>query len=624
MNMLIQRFISSRPSVNRSGSRYFLCAAACVLAFVTSAVAEEDPPSRVGRIGYVEGDVSFYADRSDGWQKARLNYPVTSENSVWTQNQSRAEVRVGASSFKLDDDSILDFLKIGDHQTHVFLQRGTLNIRSRSLGVDNVGDGWRLETSGGRFIIETNGRYRLEVSQDGLESRLSVFVGRVRFESANADNRLTIEAGKMLIVRGAIEREAGNFSFERASETNFDRWALARDQSWDDTHTRTVRAQTISPYMTGYEDLDTYGDWIEDREYGRLWTPRVVVAGWAPYRYGSWAYVRPWGWTWIDDATWGFAPFHYGRWLQVGARWAWWPGATYIRRPIYAPALVAWCGQPGINISISVGPSIGWFPLAPREHYIPGYTNNATYIRNINHVTNNITVINPPTNYQNRMPGATFVNGNTFVNARPVQNHTIKMAEKELAAHPIGAAPNATPFPKEMGSRTLRAPDSTQPSGSATANVSPVPTPDRARGERGNSPRFTAPPAIPSPVPSSSSVAPPVVTHTRQELAPRVTPQPTFTNTQKPVQPAEAVGRGANTAYQAPTQQYKQYVQRETRTLQSAPDGAIQGNGQPHAPAAAPAPAPIHPAEKAATPPHEKREQANEPHGRAANQAETK
>jgi hypothetical protein len=36
-----------------------------------------------------------------------------------------------------------------------------------------------------------------------------------------------------------------------------------------------------------------------------------------------------------------------------------------------------------------------------RVNIMPSYTNNITYIRNINHVTNNITVINPPTTYAN-------------------------------------------------------------------------------------------------------------------------------------------------------------------------------------------------------------------------------
>jgi hypothetical protein len=172
--------------------------------------------------------------------------------------------------------------------------------------------------------------------------------------------------------------------------------------------------------MTGYEDLDEHGDWTDDREYGRLWTPRIVVSNWAPYRYGSWSYVRPWGWTWVDNAAWGFAPFHYGRWVHRHARWYWAPGA-YHYRPVYAPALVGWAGRGNWNVSLSIGGgNVGWFPLAPREHYVPHYSNNVTYIRNINNITNNVTVINPPANYANLLPGGTVVNNGVMVNGEPV------------------------------------------------------------------------------------------------------------------------------------------------------------------------------------------------------------
>ena len=112
---------------------------------------------------------------------------------------------------------------------------------------------------------------------------------------------------------------------------------LRRDERWIERRSTTY----VSSYMTGYEDLDTYGEWRQEPDYGPLWFPSRVAATWAPYRYGHWGYVRPWGWTWIDDAPWGYAPFHYGRWVYVRNRWAWHPGERDVR-PVWAPALVAW------------------------------------------------------------------------------------------------------------------------------------------------------------------------------------------------------------------------------------------------------------------------------------------
>jgi len=71
-----------------------------------------------------------------------------------------------------------------------------------------------------------------------------------------------------------------------------------------------VARRYVSDDVIGYEDLDDYGGWRQVPEYGTVWFPHVTVVGWAPYRYGHWAMDFAVGWTWVDDAPWGFAPFH--------------------------------------------------------------------------------------------------------------------------------------------------------------------------------------------------------------------------------------------------------------------------------------------------------------------------
>ena len=429
--------------------RVTLCAAPFIALLSMSSPAFADPPSRVGRISFTQGDTSFFMDADEGWRKAQINFPVTSENSIWTENSGRAEVRIGASAVRINDHSLLDFVRLQDEEVQTFLQRGSMNLRLRGddfadradrTDSREGNDNFRVETSEGQFVFAANGRYRIDASVQGGETRVSVFAGRARFE--NGDNRISIEAGKSLVVRA--NGTGTDFRFEPATESAFDRWAESRDQSWNQVHTRYVSERTISPYMTGYEDLDQYGDWIDDREYGRLWTPRAVVSDWAPYRYGRWSHVQPWGWTWIDDAAWGFAPFHYGRWVQVRSRWAWWPG-PYTRRPAYAPALVAWFNRPGVSISISSGPSVGWFPLAPREHYLPRYSNNANYIRNINYVTNNVTIINPPSRYANQLPGATIVHNNVFHGGQQIGRHAARVPPSVITAQRPGSGADFGP-----------------------------------------------------------------------------------------------------------------------------------------------------------------------------------
>ena len=134
--------------------------------------------------------------------------------------------------------------------------------------------------------------------------------------------------------------------------------------------------------MTGFAELDSAGIWKIDAQL----RPRLVpdrVAEWAPYRFGHWSWIAPWGWTWIDDQPWGFAPSHYGRWALIDEHWAWVPG-SFVERPLYAPAVVAFLGTPGVGLSSEEGATVAWFPLAPGEAYWPSYTRDLDYVRSLN------------------------------------------------------------------------------------------------------------------------------------------------------------------------------------------------------------------------------------------------
>jgi len=71
-----------------------------------------------------------------------------------------------------------------------------------------------------------------------------------------------------------------------------------------------------------------------------------------------------------------------------------------------------------IGIAVGGGSSVGWFPLGPREVYVPSYRASRGYVNNVN-VTNttvNTTVVN---NYYNTVVvNKTNVNNVTYVNQR--------------------------------------------------------------------------------------------------------------------------------------------------------------------------------------------------------------
>jgi len=395
------------------------------LAFtLAQAATAQDIPSRVGRLAFTQGQVSVYQDPELGWDKAYVNTPVTSENSVWTDRGARAEVRVGGIAVRLDGETQLDVSRLDDDDFDAGVARGSINVRVR---YKQSNDHITLNTAQALFILDGDGRYRLDVDEDREQARLTVFSGHAQMESSQG--RIPVEAGRMIIVSG------GQYGVEQARVEEFDRWADARDRQWIDNNTRNY----VSSDMTGYEELDRYGSWSQDADYGSVWFPTQVSAGWAPYRYGHWTYVRPWGWTWIDDAAWGYAPSHYGRWVQVRNRWAWAPGYAVRERPVWAPAVVGFIGGAGFSVSIAAGSAapVGWYPLAPWERYQPWYQVNNTYVTRMNHYV----VDRRPRwaqgqgddwRHWNRDRAATVVNRDVFVSRRSVQNSVVRVAPEAI------------------------------------------------------------------------------------------------------------------------------------------------------------------------------------------------
>ncbi|MGA9511515.1 MAG: DUF6600 domain-containing protein [Candidatus Sulfotelmatobacter sp.] len=410
-----------------------------------------DPPSRVARLNFMEGSVSFQPGGENDWVTAVLNRPLVTGDNLWADEDSRAEIHIGSTALRLGPATGITLLEVSDRVVQIRLAQGSLIMKVRHVDDD---DSYEIDTPNVAFVVAQPGDYRIDVDPDG--NRTEVTVWRGRGEVTGGGSSYTVVANQYATFTGSDQL---NYDLSQIpAEDGFDTWALDRDRQEDQSDS----ANYVSREMTGYEDLDAYGDWSYVAGYGMSWRPRVVVAGWAPYRFGHWAWVGPWGWTWVADEPWGFAPFHYGRWAFAGGAWLWVPGPSVVR-PSYAPALVAWVGGgPGRNFSFSFGAGVGWFPLAPGEVFIPGYRVSRVYVNRVNitntrldmaRVTNvyNTTVINRTTvnniTYANRgvSGGVTVVSRDTFVNAHPVARNVVSVPDRELAAAPVSHIVAAEP-----------------------------------------------------------------------------------------------------------------------------------------------------------------------------------
>ena len=429
----------------KTRSGFLASFAILMLLFAIPAVAQDrdddrDPPARAGRVSYTSGSVSFQPGGQGDWLDAVPNRPLTTGDNLWADRDSRAEVQIGSTSIRLGSETSVTISDLENDVTQLRLSMGTLFFRVRHVGSDDTVE---IDTPNLAFNVTEPGEYRVDVDENGDQTTAMVWRGSAEITGGGSSYRL-------------VEGQQGTFSGvdqlrydvgEIGRDDGFSRWCLDRDRRYD----RVRSAEYVSPEVTGYEDLDEYGRWHYEPGYGNVWTPVGVAYDWAPYRYGHWVYVSPWGWTWVEDEPWGFAPFHYGRWAFVGNGWCWVPGPVAVV-PVYSPALVAFVGGPGFHIGIGIGGGVGWFPLAPGEVYVPWYRTSPRYVQNVNitntrvtniqvtNVYNNVTV-NKVTNVtyvnQRQGRGITVVNQQTFVNARPVRSNVIRVDTREIQRAPV-------------------------------------------------------------------------------------------------------------------------------------------------------------------------------------------
>jgi hypothetical protein len=401
---------------------------------------DQDPPGRVARLNFAQGSVSFQPAGEGDWVAAVLNRPMVTGDNLWADEDSRAEVHIGSAALRLGTQTGITFLDITDNATQIRLAQGSLLVRVRHVDDD---DSYEIDTPNLALNLLQAGTYRIDVSADGNQTVATVFHGRGRVTGGGYS--YNVFAGQSATFTGAdtLDYQLGQVP----DQDDFDQWAFQRDAREDDADS----ANYVSREMTGYEDLDASGDWSYVAGYGECWAPRAVAVGWAPYRFGHWVWVGPWGWTWVENEPWGFAPFHYGRWANVNGGWFWVPGPVVVR-PVWAPALVAFVGG-GAGFRFSAGVGVGWFPLGPGEVFLPGYRVSRNYVNNVNitntsvnitRVTNvyntvviNKTVVNEVYVNQRVAGGVTVVSHDAFVNARPVAQNIMRVEPRELAVAPV-------------------------------------------------------------------------------------------------------------------------------------------------------------------------------------------
>lgn len=330
-----------------------------------------DPPARVARLAQIAAQVSLEPTGTSQWTQAVMNTPLTTGDRLYVNRQGHAELQMGQLSVRIWNYTDLTVANLSNNMTQLAVAQGSLHVRTFLLSPKSHVE---VDTPNGAITVMQPGDFRLDVYTSGGGTLVTVDSGEIQISGPGLSK--VLGAGQCVHLVGSNPIQA--LTQPMPGKDPFDVWSQQRDRAFLSSQSR----QYVNLNTVGFDDLDRYGTWKQTLEYGPVWYPSNVPAGWLPYSNGRWTWVAPWGWTWVDANAWGFAPFHYGRWTDLGSRWGWVPGSVGAA-PIYSPATVAFVG--GASFSGAGGIALaGWFPLGPGEPFYPSYSYSASCFTEVN------------------------------------------------------------------------------------------------------------------------------------------------------------------------------------------------------------------------------------------------
>jgi len=283
--------------------------------------------------------------------------PLAGGDSIYTGPGGNAEIQIGPRAYvRVGESSQLELSDLEPDFVQVKVTAGVASLDLRQLP-----PGYTLEvdTPNAAYTVERIGYYRFDVDQRST-TLITRRGGSATLTPANGQ-ATRVNAAEEVVISGP---DAPALETYAAPELDpWDRWNYSRTDYLVDS----ISTRYVSPDVYGVDELDHSGSWRTVPDYGPIWIPSGVSAGWAPYSTGHWVFDPIYGWSWVDDAPWGWAPYHYGRWVYVNGFWGWAPGPI-VARPVYAPALVAWLGG-GVRVGVGVG--VGWVALGWGEPLVP-------------------------------------------------------------------------------------------------------------------------------------------------------------------------------------------------------------------------------------------------------------
>src|ERR1700761_1964847 len=154
-----------------------MLAASIIMSALTAPVEadDNDPPTRVARLAYAQGSVSFRPAGADEWVDAGLNRPLTVGDQLWSDRSGRVELQLDGSNVRLGTETSAGILNLTDETTQIQLSSGSMIVHVQQLEDD---ESYEIDTPTVAFSILRAGTSRPTVDPSGQRTAIAVRSGQ--------------------------------------------------------------------------------------------------------------------------------------------------------------------------------------------------------------------------------------------------------------------------------------------------------------------------------------------------------------------------------------------------------------------------------------------------------------
>lgn len=281
----------------------------------------QQPPGSVARMSSVQGKVQVLFSGESGPQQAVMNMPLVAGARIESGSDGQAEVEFNDGSVaRLTPNSSLELKQLTADNVQLEQSSG---LGYYELNVGSGHPSFKVEFASDDVTPAENTIFRLDL--DRLPEA-AVIAGSVHVEGAQI-SPVAIGENQSIDFSNGGGTEPYTIT-QQINPDSWDQWNSDRDQAIADEAAQQtpVRNDAGSANDENWNDLDYYGNWYPVQNYGNVWVPSGVDAGWDPFGSGYWGNYPGFGVTWISGYPWGWLPYHCGSWNYFSFGWGWAPG----------------------------------------------------------------------------------------------------------------------------------------------------------------------------------------------------------------------------------------------------------------------------------------------------------